>query len=304
MALNLSFKSFMVPRDLGWNRARAVCRLPECHNKLLMRYVPGSRTGIHVGDTWYCSPDCFAADSRNTLALLLMSGVVEMPRNPRLSLGLALLSKGYLTEDQLRFATLRSQCQGETLEATLIELALVGEKQLAAARGAQWGYPVLAQDPIGQFVESDLPPALFEAFSAVPIHYSVKARRLVLGFVDRVEHGLLQAIEQITGFRAEPCFITPTEYAEQLLRLKKAAGYEQVLVDKPGNVAEMARTLGGFALEFSAGEACFARCKSWVWARIRGKRGTMDAIFDLRNAPAGRGREFSTVLPELSRALG
>src|SRR5579863_3908029 len=180
--MKLSLKSLLPPRDLGWNRVRSVCGLSDCRNKLLTRAVPGSRAGINVGETWYCSPDCFAMDSRTTLSSLSAGSVVEMPRTPRLSLGLVLLSKGYLSEDQLRFATARSKRDGEDLESTLMEFGFVGEKQLAAARAAQWGCPVLASDPAGQAVEADLPPTLLQACSAAPVHYSPIAKRVVLGF--------------------------------------------------------------------------------------------------------------------------
>jgi hypothetical protein len=302
--MQFSLKSLLPARDLGWNRVRAVCALASCHNKLLTKYVPGSRIGISAGNTWYCSPDCFAMASRNTLSSLSAGSVVEMPRNPRLSLGLALLSKDYLTEEQLRFAAVRSQREGQNLETTLVECGLATEKQLAAARAVQWGCPVLAQDLGGQIVEADLPPALLRAFSAAPVHYSAKAKRLVLGFVHRVEHSLLQSIEQITGCRAEPCFITPTEFNEQMDRLVPAAGYEEAIIENPGAVAQMARTLGGFAVEVSAREAGFAKCGSWVWTRLTGKRGTVDVIFALKNAAAAPPKKESADFSMISQVLG
>src|SRR5271168_2387518 len=174
MKFSFSLKSLIPPRDLGLNRVSAECALPECENKLLERYVPGSAIGIHVGSAWYCSPECFAQDSRKTLTSLTMGSVVEMPRNPRLSLGLALLQKGYLTEDQLRAATAQSRLQAIDLESYLVESGIVNEKQLAGARAVQWGHPVLGQDLIGQIVEGDLPSALLHACSAAPIHYSMR----------------------------------------------------------------------------------------------------------------------------------
>jgi hypothetical protein len=302
--MKLSLKSLLPARDLGWNRVRAVCGLSKCHNKLLMKYVPGNRIGIFVGAAWYCSPDCFAMASRTTLSSLSSETLVEMPRNPRLSLGLALLAKGYLDEDQLRLATLRSEREGQKLETTLIECGLVTEKQIAVGRSAQWGYPVLAQDFVSQNVEADLPLALLRAFSAVPLHYSRRAKRLVLGFVYRVEHSLLQAIEQMTGFRAEACFITPTELNEQIDRLTTIPGYEEAVVENPGAAAQMARTLGGFAVEVSAREASFSKCNSWVWARMVGKRGTVDVVFALRNAATAPRPQLSTVFSEVTGSLG
>ena len=302
--MKLSLKSILPARDLGWNRVRAVCAQPDCHSKLLTRYVPGSRTGLFVGETWYCSPDCFAAGSRSALVSLSSGCVVEMPRNPRLSLGLALLSKGYLTEEQYRAAVLRSERRGESLESALMECGFAGEKQLAAGRAAQWGYPALAQELSGLNVEADLPAALLRAHRVAPIHYSAKSKRLVLGFVDRVEHAILQAIEQITGCRAEPCFITPDEFAEQIERLTSAPDYEALVVDNPGTAAQMGRILGGLAVEVSAKSAGFAKCNSSVWVRVSGKRKTVDVIFAIKNVASPHRVNHSAHMPEVTVGLG
>jgi hypothetical protein len=302
--MNLSLKSFLPARDLGWNRVRAACAQPECHNKLLTKYVPGSRSGIFAGDKWFCSPDCFAAGSRDILALFASGCVVEMPRTPRLSIGLALLSRGYLTEDQYRSALNLSRLRGDSLEATLMKCGYAGEKQLAAGRAAQWGYPALAQELSGQMIEADIPASLLRAHRAAPIHYAPKSKRLVLGFVDRVEHGLLQSIEQITGCRAEPCFITPAEFEEQIGRLTAMPGYEEVVVDNPGTAGYMGRTLGGWAVEMGAREASFTRCNSSAWVRIAGKRGIVDLIFALKPFAATSKAKLSAMVPEVTVNLG
>jgi hypothetical protein len=302
MSLSMTMKSFLPPLDLGWNRTREECALPACHNKLLMRAVPGSRVGIYVGERWFCSPDCFAVGCRNTLWTLSAGSVTEMPRNPRLPLGLAMLAKGFISEEQLRTATTLSERRGETLEATLIEQGFASEKQVAAARGAQWGIPVLAQEPSSQVVHADLPLTLLDACGTAPLHYSAKARRLVLGFVDRVDYPLLHAIEQITGLRAEPCFITPSEFDAQMSRVKSFPDYQEIVEEEPGNEAQMSRTLGGFAVELSATAAAFARCKGWIWARISGDRGIADVIFAVKSTAAGASRKFSSVMPKVTGA--
>ena len=204
--MRLQLRSIFPSRNLGWNRVRAVCAQPDCHNKLLMRIVPGSPAGVTVRGEWYCSADCFAQGIRGILNSLSAAEIIEVPRTPRLSLGLALLTKGYLTTEQFRYATAKSSGDGTDLEATVVDLGWAAEKQLAAARAVQWGYPVLGQDLSGHSVVADLPPTLFRACKATPLYYSADVRRLVLGFVERVDHSLLQAVEQISGCRAEPCF--------------------------------------------------------------------------------------------------
>lgn len=301
-------KSLVPPLDFGWNRVAARCGLAACHNKLLVRSVPQSRAGICVGDDWYCSADCFAAAMQTPLADLERTRLTEMPRHPRLPLGLAMLAKGLLTEDQLREATARSQWRSEELETTLLELGLVTAKQLAAVRAAQWGCPVLTQEGPGPMVKADLPLAFLRGFEAAPVHYAPAARRLVLGFVRRVEPSVLQAIERITGCRAEPCFLTPTEFEERVERCSPMEGYEEAVLEEPGTPAHMARALGGFAVETGAREAAYIACKSWIWVRLAGKRKIVDVLFGLKAASARQAEPLAAprmvVSPQGMGALG
>jgi hypothetical protein len=286
MTMKFSWKTVLPPIDFGWNRVRAQCASDTCHNKLLVRAVPQGRVGITVGQRWFCSPDCFAAGMRQPLTLLAAGRVRQMPRNPRLSLGLALLSKGVLTEGQLRLASAHSRGRDEDLESSLRQMGLATEKQLAAARAAQWGHAFLSEDCPLNAVRVDLPLTLLRACHAVPLHYVPSAKRLVLGFVNRVEHSLLQSIEQITGCRADPCFLTPSEFEEQMARVSVASDYEEIASEEPGSPTHMARTLGGLAAEVSAREVSCVPCESWIWVRVTGKRKTIDALFAIRGARA------------------
>ena len=281
--MNVTLKSLLPPIDFGWNHVRARCGVSTCHNKLLTRAVPHSRIGIHMGQQWYCSADCFAAAIKIPLAVLSRERLMDTARNPRLSLGLVMLSKGYLTEDQLRLAVSQSRA-GEPLEDALVRLGLASDRELAAARAAQWGFPVLGQDGSGLTVQVDLPKTFLQGFAAAPVHYAPAAKRLLLGFVHQVDHSFLHAIEQIIGCRPEPCFMTPAEFEAQMRQVTAVPDYVEVVVDEPGTPAQMARTLGGFAVEGVAREASVVRCKSWVWARLSSKRRTMDILFAMKNA--------------------
>jgi hypothetical protein len=284
--MNVSLKSLLPSMNLGWNHVRERCGLPTCHNKLLMRPVPAKGAGIRVGAEWYCSVDCFVTAARTPFAALSARRVMEMPRNPRLSLGLALLSKGFLSEDQLRMATDLSRENGVDLEETLLALGWTSEKHLAAARSAQWGYPVVNQERAGHVVQVGVPLSLLHAFSAAPLFYSPATKRLVLGFVERVDHRLLQSLELIAGYRAEPCFLTAAEFAEQMRCVVLPADYEEVVAEESGDPAQMARRLGRCALDAAATDATFVQCKSWVWARLTGKRRTVDVLFAKANTSA------------------
>ena len=257
------------------------CGLLTCPNTLFMRSVQ-SRVGINVGETWYCWPDCLASAASMRFSALASTKILEMPHNPRLSIGLVMLSKGYLNDQQLRLAVAESQSRGEELEATLVRLGLASERQLTAARAAQWGYPVLGQERMGRIAESDIPFRLLQNCSAAPLHSSVAARRLLLGFVYRVDHGLLNALEEMTGFRAEPCFITPSEFAEQIQRLASVPAVEEVVFDDLKTPAQMGKTVGGFAVEVGAQDVRFTHCQDYAWTRLTGKRKTVDLLFRIK----------------------
>src|ERR1700742_4391398 len=136
--MSLSILSFLPAVDKGWKSMKAECDLPTCHNTQLLRSIPGAKQGIRVGRQWYCCVDCFALASRAPLAMLSQRRAMEMPRNPRLSLSLALHTKGFLTAEQLRMVKSLSVRNDDELAANLIRRGVVTEQQVAAARAAQW----------------------------------------------------------------------------------------------------------------------------------------------------------------------
>lgn len=303
MPLRLRLKSIFSRTTPDTEKARIPCAQPECENKLHARLISSGRPGISVGEQWYCSIDCFSLALHGILASLSSAEVVELPRHPRLSLGLALLTKGFLTTEQFQHATSKSEAEGIDIETTLVEMGWASEKQLAAARSAQWGYPVLGQDLSTHSVIADLPSILFRTYSATPLYYSGETKRLVLGFVERVDHRLLQSIEKITGCRAEPCFITPTQLARQLDRLTGPTRYQQVLLESPGTLAQMSQTLRDHATQIAATGAEFTRCHAFLWSRIEGHGGTVDLLFDLRNAAATFPVEYAPDIPEFNAGV-
>jgi hypothetical protein len=193
---------------------------------------------------------------------------------------------------------------GEELEATLVRTGLVDERQMASARATQWGYPVLGRDRISQPVDADIPLTLMRTFSAVPLHYSASAKRLLVGFVYRVEHSLLHSLELATGCRAEPCFITPTELQYQMERLETRGECREVVFEDELTAAEMANTIGGFALEITARDVSLSRCQDYVWMRLSGKRRMIDVLFRGRRSKSARKHDTSLLFEEGIRATG
>ena len=117
-------------------------------------------------------------------------------------------------------------------------------------------------------------------------------KRLLLGFVDRVDHGLLNGIEQVMGWRAEPCFITRAGFDEQMARVSVAPDYGELVVDAHQLPEQMAKTAAGLAVEVNASEAS-SGTRNYVWTRLTGKRRKIDVLFQARHsAPKLRRTKF------------
>lgn len=299
--MRLSLESLLPSVSHGWKNMYTECGLRTCPNTLFMRSVQ-SRVGINVGPAWYCSPDCLAAAATMRFSAFTVSNILEMPHSPRLSIGLVMLSKGYVTDQQLRLAISESQRSGEELESVLFRLGLASERQMTAARAAQWGYPVLGQERMTQVADLDVPTTLLESCSAAALHSSIAAKRLLLGFVHRVDHSLMNSVEEMTGFRAEPCFITPTELAEQRARLTAVPRCEEVVIEDLKTSAQMGRAVAGLTVEIGAREVRFSHCRDYAWTRLTGKRRMIDVLFRIKSE-RNSGRE-NVPVSERARSAG
>lgn len=290
--------------DLNRKKKPGSCALQNCPNTGLMRMLPRERTGMRLDQDWYCSIGCFFEAAYDRFLSLSYTRIVEMPHTPRIPIGLAMLSKGFLTDEQLRFATAQSNVCGEELEVTLLRLGLADEWQLTAARAAQWGVPVFGQDRVGYPVSVDIPVALLRNYAAAPLHYSAGTKRLLLGFVHRVEHSLLISLESMCGYSVEPCFITPTGFAGQMARLTPVADCEERVIEEDLTPPRMAKTLARIAVEVSAKEARFAHFRNLEWVRLTGKRRNVNVLFSGRIETGNGKMADSPHFEESIRSLG
>lgn len=278
--MEIAARSFWPAVDRSWKSIRLSCDNSTCHNTQLMRTIPGGRPGVRMSDCWYCSIDCFVEGCRSQLSNLTKARSVGVRREPRMSLGLVLVSSGQLTPDQLRCANSACELRHERLEDALLRLNYVSEKQLAAARAAQWGYPLVAQD--AAFVsESDIPSVLMDEFSAVPLQFSEKAQRILVGFVFRVEYAFLESIEAVTGYKAVPCFISASHFKQQMDRVKMPAHQAHVFVSERRSPERMSLILGQYGNEVGMREVVLSQCGNLLWGRLIGKKRKIDVVFRL-----------------------
>jgi hypothetical protein len=261
-----------------WRSMYDACGLRTCKNTVFMRSIQ-SRVGVTVGGQWYCGVDCFIAATKIRYSVMAAANVVDIRHMPRRPIGLLLLSKGFLTEEQLRYLTAESELRGEEFEQTLTRAGAVTDQQLATARAAQWGSHVLGPDQPILPVQTDIPLEVLRACAAVPLHDSKSSRRLIIGFVRNIDHSLLHSLEEVTGVRPEACLVTPAQFAKQRERLSASAESQCILLEDNCTPVQMANTTGRFAIDIGVRDARSTRCWNLIWTRLSGKQGFVDLLF-------------------------
>jgi hypothetical protein len=104
-----------------------------------------------------------------------------------------------------------------------------------------------------------------------------------VGFVHSVEYELLYAIEQVTGCETKPCFLTPTDFQLQMRQREEGQATDnpagEIKFDSPQTPAEIARILCTLGVEIEAEEAFIARCREYLWARLKSGAKAVDLLF-------------------------
>lgn len=262
---------------------------PECANsactaKSLMQAVSKRMTGIRLFEQWFCGPDCFEAGARQKIVeLLSLRNAQEKPPAMRMPIGLLLLSRGVLTQEQIKLALDQQRQTGANFGDVLQELGFATQQHVTAAVAAQWACPVFSLGDRPLPAEIHVPTCLLQLYEMLPVHFSAVGRRLMIGFVSRVQHHILYTIEQITSCTATPCFISADEYRNHLRSLASATADNQLLFDRSNNTAEIARLVRNYVNQTGAAEARFGMCRDHLWVRIFGRQ-EMDLLFRMQNA--------------------
>lgn len=260
-------------------------RCESCNRSLALRQVAVQKAGIRMHGCWYCSSLCLTSAAEKKFSDLLMSGQERSNRLTRMPLGLILIRRGSLTSEQLKESTdIQKQTGGEIGEI-LVRQGFLNEKQVTAVRAEQWGCPVFSVPNHAILTGIKIPSTLIQLYSAIPLHHVAATNSLLVGFVYGIEYGLLYAIEQMTGCKTQPCFVTPSEFQGQVQHITRSleqCGEEtprEVKFEGVENPAELARILCNYCVDFEADEATIRRCREYLWARLKCGPKEFDLLF-------------------------
>ena len=130
-------------------RAFRTCENPSCTRRRgFWNALFRNDSGIRLQGQWYCSPECFEAAAQFAFSSMLPAAEEIPPRRHRVPIGLLLLSRGTINDNQLKHALrLQREEGGGKIGKILQEIHAASEKDITEGLAAQWGCPVY---PLGR----------------------------------------------------------------------------------------------------------------------------------------------------------
>ena len=268
-----------------WRKWAPHCANSNCSSKTLFQTITHRNHGMNVGGQWYCGPGCFEQAVKGKIAeLMTFQGKPAKPRSSRIPLGLLLLQRAILTAEQLKIALEKHRSSELNFGDVVQQLGFATQEQVTAAVAAQWGCPVFSLGDRQLEVHVRVPRQLLELYRMLPVHFSESDRKLLIGFVNGVQHHVLYTIGDMTSCTVAPCFITPREYDLHLHSPSTPFLRDDELVfDQIVEATEMARIASNYVVQIAAERVRLGRCRDYLWARLWGRNREMDLLFRVQN---------------------
>jgi hypothetical protein len=265
------------------------CENPECQfrNPLRKFLQRRNRQGVLLQGRWYCSLDCFEHAINAVYADLIKTPEQPLSRSNRIPIGLLLLGRGIINEQQLKAALMAQKENGAgRLGRWLIRLGIASNQDVSTALAAQWGCGFFPLEGDKRYRECSqmLPLALLESSRMLPVHYLAGQQLLFLAFAEDIDRTTIYSIERLLASRTEPCVVSESAMDEALEEIRGISRPEEIVFDSFFSASETARTIRDYAVKLGADELTFARPRRFLWVRLRAAGRDWDLMFRLPSA--------------------
>lgn len=261
------------------------CDNPRCANeRSLWPSVRRRSAGIHIEGRWVCGESCFEEFLGGLLDAMAPSASRWKPAPHRLPIGLVLLSRGMIRDDQLREALDRQRLAGNhRLGYWLQQIGAATEDTITSALATQWACPVfpLASDRSFLHCYAMLPAAVIKAARMLPVYASRDRNSLYIAFVDGIDHGWLRSAEHILGCRTVPCLVSESAFNRAIEDISCRTRSEEFLFDSVTDIREMSRIATSFAMQLRASSVQLTGSREFAWVRIHSAEIWRDVLFRL-----------------------
>lgn len=261
------------------------CGNPRCAEGGLLFWK--RRRAIWLDESWFCSSACFESALEPLVEQILAKDHHASCFSHRMPLGLLMLSRGSVGEEQLRTAlSIQRQEQCDKIGQWLQRLGYVTERQVVGALALQWATPVLAFRATS-VPQREIPSTLLDALRLVPVRLVAARRLLYLASSDPVDHTVLQAIETMTNWRTLPCVVSDRVMDELLCQTNSVEKENTAIFLKTNGPPEVSRIVSSYAGRLGAERVKLTSCGPYIWVRLNFEGKHSDLLF-LRLAQSQR----------------
>ena len=257
------------------------CSALTCARRPPWRYWLYSRSnGVQLEKNWYCSPQCFESAMQNLLSRLKSSSPHHRVHH-RIPLGLLMLSRGLISESQLKLALAAQQASGRgKFGSWLLQLGFSTEPQVMAALGRQWSCPVVSDSISLQCAcLALLPLPLEESFGMVPLHYIESTGLLHIAFAEEIDYTILFAIQQSLGYRTVPCLGTSSLIREALEKARSVPRPSELVFETCKDKSEISRITANYVSRSRATHVRVVHCAGYLWVHLECRTMPINLLF-------------------------
>jgi hypothetical protein len=268
------------------DRALRQCESPACsRRRRLWRAWLDPGRGHSLDGHWYCSPACFEQALAFAIGQALPGTAQPSSPTHRVPLGLLMLSRGFVDNDQLKRALKAQKDSGSgRVGEWLRHIGAVNEEQVTQMLGLQWSIPVFPLSQSRRYLECAhlVPYPLLEAVEMVPVHYLPNSQILYVAFVDRVNYSALYALEKMLACHTEPCLSSQSQLAQALAELGTRHQPVNTLADNVSDPWEIAIAISVHASKLGSTDVRVSGFGGFIWARVLAPSGHTDVLVQAR----------------------
>jgi hypothetical protein len=275
--------------QISINGNKQECENAECTAQGFWRNFARTRHGgVFLQGRWYCSLNCFEQAIAQVFAGLIRLADEPIARAHRIPIGLLLLGRGAIDEEQLKRALQAQRETGsERLGRSLVRLGIASAQDVSTALAAQWGCAVFPLEGDQRYLEFSgmLPRALLESSRMLPVRYVSESQQLFLAFSDDIDHSAIYAIERLLGSHTKPCVVSDAAMDQAMGKIRLVERRSEVVFESMCEAPKIARTIREYAVKLGAEELIMARPRNFLWVRLKAEDGPWDLLFRLPPNP-------------------
>jgi hypothetical protein len=238
---------------------------------------------VFLHKQWLCSPECLNQMLEQSLMPVIETTRANREAKPhRFPLGLVMHSLGLVTKESLQLALQAQREAGQgRVGDWLRRQGVVTEPQITQALAVQWSLPVYPLDRCEGLLNWAhlLPFGLLLSFQMLPVHYLPASGLLYVAFSNRVDYTALYAIEQMLGFRTQPCVAQESQIEKALEALYRRRESKDTQISGPLEPSIISGATLREVIKFGAREVRVAGCADNIWIRLNAVDLVRDLLF-------------------------